>query len=130
MKIYILQHLYHNFKDSLQWLPVSTLLILICVFWEERLPEQASVSLMLNHGSVKEASLPRTTGGSMDLRSFYIWDLSPLLDVELGKIIFQSVISCFVLLAVFSAFQIFSFVRSSVLIVDLGAYTISVLFRK
>ena len=96
--------------------------------------EVARASFNVSHSQswvCKRSFLVRTTGGSMDLLSLYIWDVSPLLDVELGKIIFQSVSSCFVLLAVFSAFQeIFSFVRSSVVIVDLGAYTISVLFRK
>jgi hypothetical protein len=65
------------------------------------------------------------------MSSLYILDISPLLDVELVKIFSYSVDCCFVQLTVYLALQkLFSFTRSHFLIIDLTAYTLSVLFRK
>jgi hypothetical protein len=72
------------------------------------------------------------------LSTLYILDISPLLDVGLVKcfVLFcfvfpQSVGRWFVLLMVpFALQKLFSFMRSHLYIVDLRAWTISVLFRK
>ena len=56
------------------------------------------------------------------LSSLYILDTSPLSDVGLIKIFFQSVGYCFVLLTVFSALQkLCNFMRSQLSILDLKA---------
>jgi hypothetical protein len=64
------------------------------------------------------------------LSSLYILDISPLLDFGLVKIFSQSVGCCFVLLTVFFALQkLCNFMRSHLLILDLTAQAIAVLFR-
>jgi hypothetical protein len=65
------------------------------------------------------------------LTSFYILDISPLSDLGLVKILSQSVGGLFVLLTVSFALQkLCNFMRSHLLILDLIAPTIAVLFTK
>ena len=65
------------------------------------------------------------------LSSLYVLDISPLSDVGLVKIFSQSVGCHFVLLTLSFALQkLFNFMRSHLLIVDLRAYAIRVLFWK
>jgi hypothetical protein len=65
------------------------------------------------------------------LSSLYILDISPLLDVELVKIFFQSVGCTFVLLTMSFALQkLCNFMRSHLSIVDFRALAIGVLIRK
>ena len=94
------------------------------------------MSLILNHGSAKEASLPQTTGSSRDheishgLPYLCIWDVSTLLVVELGKIIFSLKAAVFSFCHMFSAFQeIFSFVRSHLFTVDLSVVSYFNIFK-
>jgi hypothetical protein len=64
------------------------------------------------------------------LSSLYILDISPLSDLELVKILSQSVGGLFVLLTVSFALQeLCNFMRSHLLILDLAAQAIAVLFR-
>ena len=65
------------------------------------------------------------------LNYLYILDISTLSDVGLVKIFSQSVGCCFVLMTVsFDLQKLFSFMRSHLLILDLSAWAIGVLFRK
>jgi hypothetical protein len=64
------------------------------------------------------------------LRSLYIFDISPLSDLRLVKILSQSVGGLFVLLTVSFALQkLCNFMRSHLSILDLTAQAIAVLFR-
>ena len=61
----------------------------------------------------------------------YIWHINPLSDVALVKTFFKSVGGLFVLLTVFFALQKFcNFIKSHLMILDLTAQGIAVLFRK
>jgi hypothetical protein len=65
------------------------------------------------------------------LSSLYILDISPLSDLELVKILSQSVRGLFLLLTVSFALQkLCNFMRSHLSILDLTAQAIAVLFRK
>jgi hypothetical protein len=65
------------------------------------------------------------------LRSLYIFDISPLLDLGLLKNLSQSVGGLFVLLTVsFDLQKLCNFMRSYLSILDLTAQAIAVLFRK
>jgi hypothetical protein len=65
----------------------------------------------------------------VDLWSLYILDISPLSDLGLVKILSQSVGGIFVLLTVSLALQkLCNFMRSHLLILDLTAQAIAVLF--
>jgi hypothetical protein len=67
---------------------------------------------------------------SIFLSSLYILDISPLLDLGLVKIFFQCVAGPFVLLTVSFALQkLCNFMRSHLLILNLRAQLIAVLFR-
>jgi hypothetical protein len=64
------------------------------------------------------------------LSSLYILDISPHSDLELIKILYQSVGGLFVLLAVsFPLQKLCNFMRSYLLILDLTTQAIAVLFR-
>jgi hypothetical protein len=64
------------------------------------------------------------------LSSLYILDISPLSDLGLVKILSQSVGGLFVLLTVSFALQkLYNFMRSHLLILNLTAQAIAVLFR-
>ena len=100
--------------------------------------EVVTAAFNVSHSQLcKKASLPPKTGSIRDHRLVHelavfldLW-LIQLLDVWLGKISFQAVSSCFVLLPVVSAFkEILVYVRSLLWIVDLSACTITALFRK
>ena len=65
------------------------------------------------------------------LSSLYTLDISPLLNVKLVKVFSHSVDCCFVRMTVSFALQkLSSFTRSRVLIVDVSAHAVRVLFGK
>jgi hypothetical protein len=114
--------------------------VLICIFLMIKDVEQFFRYFSATHYSSDENSLfssvPHFLIGLIDflesnfLSSFYILDISPLFDLGLVKILSQYGGGLFVLLTMSFALQkLCNFMRSHLLILDLTAQAIAVLFR-